>query len=89
MNRTGYANEEVDRLLEAGRASCVQKERLHYYRRIQEILAEDLPMIFLFNRDSLPVVTSRIRGVSPSPSGILYNFNEWYVPKTQQRYTSG
>jgi len=33
------------------------------------------------------VVTSRIRGVSPSPSGILYNFNEWYVPKTQQRYT--
>ena len=37
----------------------------------------------------LPVVTSRIRGVSPSPSGILYNFNEWYVPKTQQRYTSG
>jgi hypothetical protein len=27
--------------------------------------------------------------VSPSPSGILYNFNEWYVPKTQQRYTSG
>src|SRR3984893_12269608 len=50
MNRTGYANEEVDRLLEAGRASCVQKERVHYYRRIQEILAEDLPMIFLFYR---------------------------------------
>ncbi len=89
MNRTGYANDEVDHLLEAGRASCVQKDRVRAYHRIQEILAEDLPMIFLFNRDSLPVVTSRIRGVSPSPSGILYNFNEWYVPKTQQRYTSG
>jgi peptide/nickel transport system substrate-binding protein len=89
MNRTGYANDEVDRLLEVGRASCVQKDRVRVYHRIQEILAEDLPMIFLFNRDSLPVVTSRIRGVSPSPSGILYNFNEWYVPKTQQRYTSG
>jgi len=89
MNRTGYANDEVDHLLEAGRASCVQKDRVRAYHRIQEILAEDLPMIFLFNRDSLPVVTSRIRGVSPSPSGILHNFNEWYVPKTQQRYTSG
>jgi len=32
---------------------------------------------------------ARIHGVSPSPSGILYNFNEWYVPKAQQRYTSG
>ena len=89
MNRTGYSNDEVDHLLEVGRASCVQKDRVRAYHRIQEILAEDLPMIFLFNRDSLPVVTSRIRGVSPSPSGILYNFNEWYVPKTQQRYTSG
>jgi peptide/nickel transport system substrate-binding protein len=89
MNRTGYANEEVDRLLEAGRASCVQKERVQYYRRIQEILAEDLPMIFLFYRDSLPVVSARIHGVSPAPAGILYNFDEWYVPKAQQRYTSG
>ena len=73
----------------AGRASCVQKERLHYYRRIQEILAEDLPMIFLFYRDSLPAVAARIHGVSPAPAGILYNFEEWYVPKAQQRYTSG
>ena len=24
-----------------------------------------------------------------APAGILYNFDEWYVPKAQQRYTSG
>ena len=89
MNRTGYANPEVDRLLEAGRSSCVQSERVRYYHRIQEILAQDLPMIFLYFRDALPVVASRIHGVSPAPAGILYNFDEWYVPKTQQRYTSG
>jgi peptide/nickel transport system substrate-binding protein len=89
MNRTGYANPEVDALLEAGRSSCVQSERLRYYHRIQEILAEDLPMIFLYYRDALPVVAARIHGVSPTPAGILHNFNEWYVPKTQQRYTSG
>ncbi len=89
MNRTGYDNPEVDRLLEAGRMSCSQNERVKYYHRIQEILAGDLPMIFLYYRDLLPVVASRVRGVTPSPSGIMYNFNEWYVPKTQQRYTSG
>ncbi|HZP36148.1 MAG TPA: peptide-binding protein [Methylomirabilota bacterium] len=89
MNRTGYANPEVDALLEAGRSSCVQSERVKYYHRLQEILAEDLPMIFLYYRDALPVVAARIHGVSPAPAGILYNFNEWYVPKAQQRYTSG
>lgn len=89
MNRTGYASPEVDRLLEAGRSSCIQKDRVGYYHRIQQILAEDLPMIFLFTRDSLPVVSSRIHGVRVAPAGILYNFDQWYVPKTQQRYTSG
>jgi peptide/nickel transport system substrate-binding protein len=89
MNRSGYANPEVDQLLEAGRRSCVQKDRIRDYHRIQQILAEDLPVIFLYYRDALPVVSSRIRGVSPAPAGILYNFDEWYVPKAQQRYTSG
>ena len=89
MNRSGYANPEVDQLLEVGRMSCVQKDRVRYYHRIQQILAEDLPVIFLYYRDALPVVSSRIRGVSPAPAGILYNFDEWYVPKAQQRYTAG
>jgi peptide/nickel transport system substrate-binding protein len=89
MNRSGYANPEVDHLLEAGRMSCVQQDRVRYYHRIQQILAEDLPVIFLYYRDALPVVSSRIRGVSPAPAGILYNFDEWYVPKAEQRYTAG
>src|SRR5262249_36510992 len=67
MNRTGYSNPEVDRLLEVGRASCHESERVQYYHRIQEILAEDLPMIFLYFKDELPVVASRFRGVKEAP----------------------
>ncbi|HYS16246.1 MAG TPA: peptide-binding protein [Candidatus Binatia bacterium] len=89
LNRIGYANPEADAMLEKGRASCVEAERKKYYDRFQEILAEDQPIIFLFFRDALPVVASRIRGVVPAPSGIRYNFNEWYVPKQLQRYTAG
>jgi peptide/nickel transport system substrate-binding protein len=88
MNRTGYANPEVDRLLEQGKASCHQKDRLPHYIRIQEILAEDLPMIFLYSRDGLSVASSRLRGVDPGPAGMLYNLPQWYVPKALQRYTS-
>jgi peptide/nickel transport system substrate-binding protein len=89
LNRIGYANPEADEMLEKGRASCVEAERKKYYDRFQEILAEDQPIVFLFFRDALPVVSSRIRGIVPSPNGIRYNFNEWYVPKPLQRYTAG
>lgn len=88
FNFVSYANPEVDELLEKGRASCVQSERVRYYHRIHEILAEDQPLIFLYNADALPVVSSRIRGVIPGALGIMHNFTEWYVPKPLQRYTS-
>jgi peptide/nickel transport system substrate-binding protein len=89
MNRTGYANPEVDRLLERGRASCLPAERVKYYRRIQEILAEDLPMVFLYSKDDLPAVSSRFHGLKAGPAGIVYNLYEWYVPQKLQRYTAG
>ncbi len=89
LNHISYASPEADRMLELGRASCRREERKKYYDRFQEILAEDQPIIFLYFRDSLPAVASRVHGIEPSPNGITYNFNRWYVPKERQRYTSG
>ena len=89
LNQISYANPEVDHLLEEGRASCHQQERIKYYHRFQEVLAEDQPIVFLYFRDALPVVSSRVQGIHPAPSGIFYNFIQWYVPKQVQRYTSG
>jgi len=89
LNRIGYANPEVDDLLEKGRSSCVEAERKKYYDRFQEVLAEDQPIIFLYFREELPVVSSRVRGIVPAPIGIQYNFNEWFVPKHLHRYTAG
>jgi peptide/nickel transport system substrate-binding protein len=45
---TGYANPEVDALIEAGIATTDQEERAGIYQQIQEILLEDLPWINLF-----------------------------------------
>ena len=89
LNHISYANPEADRLLEQGRVSCVQAERTRYYHRLQEVLAEDQPIVFLYFRDALPVVSSRVKGIVPSPNGIRYNFHEWFVPKHLQRYTAG
>jgi peptide/nickel transport system substrate-binding protein len=89
LNHISYANPEVDALLERGRASCVQAERVQTYHRLQEVLAEDLPIVFLYFRDALPVVASRVHGIDPGPNGIRYNFPEWFVPRALQRYTAG
>jgi peptide/nickel transport system substrate-binding protein len=88
LNSFSYANAEVDALLEKGRATCHQQERVATYHRIQQILAEDQPYIFLYFRETLPVVSSRVRGIKVEPAGIDYNFIDWYVPKSLQRYAS-
>jgi peptide/nickel transport system substrate-binding protein len=89
LNTISYANHEVDGLLERGRSSCFETERKKSYDRLQEILAQEQPIIFLYFRDSLPAVAARVRGVKESPNGIRYNFTEWFVPAALQRYTSG
>ena len=89
FNTISFANAEVDDLLEKGRTTCVQAERARYYHRIHEILAAEQPLIFLYFRDALPVVASRVHGIVPGPAGIRYDFPRWFVPKREQRYTSG
>jgi peptide/nickel transport system substrate-binding protein len=88
FNFVSYSNPEVDRLLDLGRMTCLQSERKRAYDRLQEILAEDQPIIFLYFREMLPVVASRVRGIVPGPIGIGYNFTEWFVPKRLQLYTA-
>jgi peptide/nickel transport system substrate-binding protein len=89
MNHIGYASPEADAALERGRAACVREERVKHYHRLQEILAEDQPIVFLYFRDALPVVSSRIHGIDPGPNGITFNFTKWFVPRPLHRYTAG
>lgn len=87
LNFVGYKNPEVDRLLEKGRHTFDQEKRKYCYFRIQEILAEDQPYVFLYVPYSLPIVSARFKGINPAPAGIMYNIKDWYVPKAQQRYS--
>jgi len=86
LNHVGYANPEVDRLLDEGRSTFDLEKRKKAYFRIQEILAEEQPYVFLYVPDALPVVQARFRGIEPAPAGITYNFIQWYVPKSLQKH---
>ena len=85
MRFTFSKSEET--LLEAGRRTFDQPERKRIYDRFQEILAEEQPYTFLYVGEALPAVANRIRGIEPSPAGISHNFNYWWVPKSEQKYT--
>jgi len=86
LNFVGFANPEVDKLLEEGRSTFDIEKRKQAYFRIQEILAEEQPYVFLFVPDALPVVQNRFHGIHPASAGISYNFPRWYVPKALQKY---
>ncbi len=86
FNFISYKNPEVDRLIEEGRHTFNKDRRKACYDRIQEILAEDAPYLFLYTPLSLPVIHARFKGIEPAPAGISYNFIRWYVPINQQMY---
>ncbi len=87
LNFIGYKNAEVDELLEKGRRVFDQAQRKVYYDRFQEILAEEQPYTFLYVGEGLPAVSKRFRGVEEAPAGIRYNFNQWFVPEKEQKYS--
>jgi peptide/nickel transport system substrate-binding protein len=87
LNFISYNNPEVDQLLEKGRRTFAIEERKKAYFRMQEILADEVPYIFLYVPDATPIVHARIKGIKPTAIGISYNMPKWYVPKPLQRHT--
>jgi len=78
-NFLSYKNKEVDELLEKGRRTIAVDKREKIYHRLHELLAEEQPCIFLYNADLLFIAHKRIKGITPSPAGMLSDIVEWQV----------
>lgn len=62
-NFSQYSNEEVDRLLSEGIREQDEDARVAIYQRIQEIIAEDVPFLFLLNLQTFAFYNNRIKGM--------------------------
>ncbi|MBI2215168.1 MAG: ABC transporter substrate-binding protein [Acidobacteria bacterium] len=71
QNRGRYANAEVDRLIEAGRATMDRTKRKAAYDGVQRIVSEELPYVSLYHLDNVAVVDRRIEGLKLHPSGFI------------------
>lgn len=74
-NRSGFSNAEADRLIREIKVTLDAKKRKPLYRRFQEIIYENQPMVFLFSPLDRVVVSKRFafdtKAVSPN-----INFND-------------
>ena len=68
-NRTFYENDRVDELLDAGRYSTDQDQRLEDYREVQEIIHEEVPWVFLQTRENVTGLSNRVHGFEHHPTG--------------------
>ncbi len=71
FNSGYYSNPEVDRLLEAARASTDQAERAKLYQQMQSIVQEDAPWVFVANWKQNAVTTSSVENFELQPSFFL------------------
>lgn len=82
LNLSLYANRKVDKLLEEARQIDNPEERTKKYLEFQNILAEDIPAIFLYRPYHLYFVDKDIRGINVShiitPSARFAGIENWY-----------
>jgi peptide/nickel transport system substrate-binding protein len=71
---------EIDELTEAGDANTDQEARKEIYWQIQELLHEEVPVIFIYWEKAFPVAAPNLGGFWPSPFNyLMWNANEWYL----------
>ena len=67
-NHTGYANAEVDRLLETARVEQDQESRYLLYNQVESIILEEVAVIPIYNLTEWPVlIKPHVKGVHFTP----------------------
>jgi peptide/nickel transport system substrate-binding protein len=83
LNVAGYANPDIDRLLERARMTVSLEERKRAYAEFQAKFAEEAPSVVLYHPMYAYAQNRRLRGVDAGPlydtSSRFSNVREWYT----------
>jgi len=71
INSGYYSNPEVDKLIDEGRAEPDTIKRAAIYRRMQEIVFDDAPWVYVANWKQNAVVAKSVKGFDLHPSFLL------------------
>ncbi len=67
FNFTGYSNPEFDALMEAGRATSDFDERYEIYEQANQILVDDAPYIYMYNKQEIRAFADYVNGFTVRP----------------------
>jgi peptide/nickel transport system substrate-binding protein len=71
INDSKYCNPEVDKLLNEARVSTDPEVRKKSYDAARAILAEDLPLIYLYHQTWIWGLSKEVEGFVPYPDGMI------------------
>ncbi|MEZ5763992.1 MAG: ABC transporter substrate-binding protein [Xanthobacteraceae bacterium] len=71
VNLVQFSDPEMDKLLEAGRATTDKAERLKIYRQVNNILARQVPYLFLTYFENIWLVSNKVKGLPAVPDGLM------------------
>jgi len=84
LNFSSYNNLQADKLIMAGRRAKNEEDCCNAYRALHRLLADDLPVAFLFHLNELVGINRYFKGISPCDQGVIWNIEEWYIPERYQ-----
>jgi len=84
FNDTNFQDAEADRLIEEGRRTMEFEARKRIYHELHRRLHETQPVTFMVFPEAIVGVDKRFQGVAPSPVGVFWNVEYWWVPTAQQ-----
>ncbi|WP_106496069.1 peptide ABC transporter substrate-binding protein [Lentibacillus sp. Marseille-P4043] len=71
MNRTGWSNEEYDKLIEKAKTETDEAKRWEYMYEAEELLAEEMPIFPIHYYNQVYIYKDNISGVVRHPVGYL------------------
>jgi len=79
LNYAGYANPSVDRLIEEMERLPDLEAQRELVDRVQELIVEDQPYLFLVETRKLAALSTRIRDADVNDASPFFNLDEWWV----------
>jgi peptide/nickel transport system substrate-binding protein len=74
QNWNSWSVPELDALLEEGRRTMDQKKRKEIYDKVQVLILENVPHLWLFSADNIDFAQSYVKGYRQHPTTLLYGF---------------
>jgi peptide/nickel transport system substrate-binding protein len=81
LNWNSWSVPEPDTLLEEGRRTMDGKKRKEIYDRVQIMILENVPHLWLFSADTIDFTQSYVKGFKQHPTTLLYGFEGAWLDK--------